>query len=46
MTAPQGVVVHMGAGNYEEPGRFDPERFVGKPPDPAIWLPFGGGSRR
>ncbi|HET6916879.1 MAG TPA: cytochrome P450, partial [Acidimicrobiales bacterium] len=43
---PAIVVVHKGAGNYEEPGRFDPERFVGKPPDPAIWLPFGGGSRR
>ena len=43
---PAIVVVHKGPGNYEEPGRFDPERFVGKPPDPAIWLPFGGGSRR
>jgi cytochrome P450 len=43
---PAIVLVHKGEGNYEEPGRFDPERFVGKPADPAIWLPFGGGSRR
>jgi len=43
---PAIVVVHKGAGNYGEPGRFDPERFLGRPPDPAIWLPFGGGSRR
>ena len=40
------VLVHKSAANYADPDRFDPERFVGKPPDPAIWLPFGGGSRR
>lgn len=43
---PAILVVHKGERNYEEAGRFEPERFLGKPPDPAIWLPFGGGSRR
>jgi cytochrome P450 family 135 len=31
---------------YPEPLRFDPMRFVGARPDPNVWIPFGGGSRR
>ena len=26
--------------------RFDPDRFVGVPPDAYAWIPFGGGTRR
>jgi len=43
---PAILLVHKSAANYEDPERFDPQRFVGKPPDPAVWLPFGGGNRR
>lgn len=32
--------------HYQDPLAFRPERFVGQRPDPAVWLPFGGGSRR
>jgi len=31
---------------YPEPLEFRPERFVGKRPDPNVWIPFGGGGRR
>jgi cytochrome P450 len=31
---------------YPEPEAFKPERFLGVQPDPASWLPFGGGIRR
>jgi cytochrome P450 family 135 len=31
---------------YPEPLEFRPERFVGRRPDPNVWIPFGGGSRR
>jgi cytochrome P450 len=31
---------------YPEPLEFRPERFVGKRPDPNVWIPFGGGTRR
>jgi cytochrome P450 len=31
---------------YEDPLRFDPNRFLGKRPDPNSWVPFGGGIRR
>jgi cytochrome P450 len=26
--------------------RFDPDRFLSRPPDPAEWIPYGGGIRR
>jgi cytochrome P450 family 135 len=32
--------------HYPDPLVFRPERFVGQRPDPNVWLPFGGGSRR
>ena len=31
---------------YPDPEAFQPERFLGVAPDPASWLPFGGGLRR
>jgi len=43
---PAIVLVHRSGRLYPAPERFDPARFVGARPDPAIWLPFGGGSRR
>lgn len=43
---PSIVMVHRSAKLYDEPDRFDPERFLGRRPDPLVWLPFGGGSRR
>lgn len=40
------MVVQHDPRNYPDPLVFDPERFTGRPPDPLIWLPFGGGTRR
>jgi cytochrome P450 len=31
---------------YPDPLAFRPERFVGRRPDPNVWIPFGGGTRR
>jgi cytochrome P450 len=31
---------------WEAAGEFRPERFLGKNPPPATWIPFGGGLRR
>jgi len=31
---------------YPDPDRFRPERFLPDEPDPAVWIPFGGGVRR
>ena len=31
---------------YADPLVFRPERFVGQRPDPNVWIPFGGGTRR
>jgi cytochrome P450 len=50
---PSGTVVgaciylaHRNPEVYPEPNEFRPERFLGAPPDPVSWLPFGGGIRR
>ena len=39
-------LVHRRADLWPEPTRFDPQRFVGKKPDPTRYFPFGGGTRR
>lgn len=44
MAAP--LLVHTRADTYAQPYVFQPERFVDRRPDPAAWIPFGGGVRR
>jgi cytochrome P450 len=43
---PSIALVHHDARHYPDPGRFRPDRFSGRHPDPVVWLPFGGGNRR
>lgn len=38
--------LHDNADIFENPERFDPQRFVDKKPPTFAWLPFGGGTRR
>lgn len=38
--------IHHDPDLYPDPERFDPERFLGEPPAPYTWLPFGGGAHR
>lgn len=38
--------VHNDPDLFGDPERFDPDRFLGSRPDPAAWIPFGGGARR
>ena len=40
------VDLHDDADIFENPQRFDPDRFVGTKPPTFAWLPFGGGTRR
>lgn len=37
--------VHERPDEFEDPHRFDPQRFIGRRP-PAAFMPFGGGLRR
>jgi cytochrome P450 family 135 len=39
-------LVQHSADWYDDPGAFQPERFLGTPPAPYTWIPFGGGARR
>jgi cytochrome P450 len=43
---PSIMLVHRTARVWPSPGDFRPERFLGKNPAPATWIPFGGGIRR
>jgi cytochrome P450 len=50
---PAGVIltpsinlVHHSSRHYPDPDEFRPQRFLDQRPDPAVWLPFGGGVRR
>ncbi len=40
------AAVHANRDRFENPSVFDPDRFVGNPPDNYTWIPFGGGIRR
>ncbi|WNG92768.1 cytochrome P450 [Mycobacterium sp. ITM-2016-00318] len=40
------VDLHDNADIFENPQRFDSDRFVGTKPPTFAWLPFGGGTRR
>jgi cytochrome P450 len=44
--APNAYLIHRDPDRYPDPAAFRPERFLGSAPDPANWLPFGGGIRR
>jgi cytochrome P450 len=44
--APNIYLTHRRADVYPEPARFNPDRFLNRPPDTYSWLPFGGGIRR
>lgn len=46
MVDPAILLVQRAAGHYPRPLEFDPGRFAAQPPDPLVWLPFGGGTRR
>lgn len=46
MVEPAIPLVQRAARHYPRPLEFDPGRFAAQPPDPMIWLPFGGGTRR
>ncbi|MFI6100129.1 cytochrome P450 [Lentzea sp. NPDC051213] len=42
---PSIYLAHRRAATYENPHSFDPERFLGAPPQPGGFFPFGGGVR-
>jgi cytochrome P450 len=44
--SPAICLIQRSPANYADPLAFRPERFLGRRPDPNVWLPFGGGSRR
>jgi cytochrome P450 len=44
--APSINLVHHSSRHYPDPDEFRPQRFLDQRPDPAVWLPFGGGVRR
>jgi cytochrome P450 len=43
---PSILIAHSRPDNYEQPERFDPERFLGHNRPTNTWIPFGGGVRR
>jgi cytochrome P450 family 135 len=43
---PSILIAHRREDNYDNPERFDPERFLGHNPPTNTWIPFGGGVRR
>jgi cytochrome P450 len=52
-TLPQGQTIvasigllHADEAVFPNARRFDPDRFLARPPDPAEWIPYGGGVRR
>jgi cytochrome P450 len=39
-------MAHAAERNYPDAAAFNPDRFVGNPPDNYTWVPYGGGIRR
>jgi len=39
-------LAHASDRSFPNAAKFDPDRFVGNPPDTHAWVPFGGGVRR
>jgi cytochrome P450 len=39
-------LAHASERSYSDAAAFNPDRFVGNPPDNYAWVPFGGGIRR
>lgn len=39
-------LLHHDPNIYADPQAFRPERFLGAPPDPRTWMPWGGGRKR
>ena len=39
-------ILHVRADLFADPMRFDPDRWLGAPPPPFAFVPFGGGARR
>ncbi|HEU4977728.1 MAG TPA: cytochrome P450, partial [Solirubrobacteraceae bacterium] len=44
--APCIYLLHRRADLYPDPLAWRPERFLERPPDSSVWIPFGGGTRR
>jgi cytochrome P450 len=40
------VLTQSAEKNYPHAAQFDPDRFMGSPPDTSLWVPFGGGFYR
>jgi cytochrome P450 len=39
-------LAHASADSFADANTFNPDRFVGHPPDNYAWIPYGGGVRR
>jgi cytochrome P450 len=39
-------MAHASEQSFPDAKTFNPDRFVGSPPDTHTWIPFGGGVRR
>ena len=39
-------LAHAAESNFADAKAFNPDRFVGNPPDNYAWIPYGGGVRR
>ena len=39
-------LAHATDGSFADAADFDPDRFIGNPPDNYAWIPYGGGIRR
>lgn len=41
-----GSLMHYDPRLFDDPKRFDPDRFLGRTPETYEWVPYGGGRRR